>query len=432
MKSIIYQVLPRVWGKGKMSDWDEPAFNYLKSLGVDTVWYTGMPRHACGEEYVKGNPGSPYAIIDWFDVNPYLADNESERMVEFERLVSRTHHAGLKCMTDFIPNHVAKGYSGKIGTYGYCDGDWTDTRKVNYADPSTVPAMVDVLLFWASKGVDGFRCDMVELVPPEAMAEIIRKVRAQYPSMLFVAEAYGRDNYRRYLDEVGFDLLYDKSGCYDILRGILSGSRTCKELTWNWQFLGDRQPRMLNFLENHDEQRIASRWFASDVKRSWAALAFATLFNTAPFMLYAGQELGEKAEEGHEGRTSIFDWCKPESLSALYGYIYKGENPDPYGASILERYRELLTTASSVLFSEGGNWDLCYCNLDTPGFDADRHFAFMRFNDNSAALVFCNFSDMKADLKVRIPIELKKYTSMDYIEVSAESLDYKVITFCNI
>lgn len=414
-----------------MSDWDDRAFSYVKSLGVDYIWYTGIPRHASGEDYVKGNPGSPYAIIDWFDVNPYLADDEENRMAEFEDLIRRTHDAGLKCLIDYIPNHVANGYSGQIPTHSWYDGDWSDTRKVNWNDPATVREMIEVLRFWASKGVDGFRCDMVEMVPAERLAGVIAAIRDEFPGLLFVAEVYGKGNYRKYLGEVGFDLLYDKSGMYDTLRGIAAHGMDARGITWNWQFLGSTQPMMLNFLENHDEQRVASRWFAGSADRSIAMLAASLLFNTASFMIYFGQEAGEDAAEGHEGRTSIFNFCKPEKIGAICRHIYDGKALPERESALLERYRQFLEMAKEPVFAEGNNWDICYCNYDSPGFDGSRHFAFIRYMRRQARLVFCNFSDRKATVSLKIPFELKNYTSMSYIEVSAEPHDAVVISLNN-
>lgn len=431
MKRIIYQVLPRLWGNGKLSDWDDRAFAYVKSLGADYIWYTGIPRHASGAKYVKGNPGSPYAIIDWYDVNPYLADNEDLRMSEFENLIKRTHDSGLKCIIDYIPNHVANGYSGTIPTYPWFDGDWSDTKKVNWSDPATVPEMIKVLRFWAEKGVDGFRCDMVEMVPPESLAEVIAAIKKEFPGRLFVAEVYGKDNYRKYLADVGFDLLYDKSGMYDTLRSIVTNTKSAREITWNWQFLGSMQPMMLNFLENHDEQRLASPWFAGCATKGIAALAASLLFNTASFMLYFGQEVGENAAEGHEGRTSIFNFSNPLHIGALCRHIYGNEPLPSEDGKLLERYRELLALSKEQVFAEGNNWDICYCNYDSPGFDEARHFAFIRYMRRQARLVFCNFSAGKAVVKLKIPIELKNYTSMDYIEVSAEPFDAVVISLNN-
>lgn len=403
MKKIIYQVLPRLWGSGKMADFDRPVFDYLKTLSVDYVWYTGVPRHASGKPFVKGNPGSPYAITDWYDVNPYLAVDEANRIEEFRTFVCRTHDAGLKVMIDFIPNHVACDYEGDIAHHDWCDGDWTDTLKNNYSDPRTVPACIDILCFWVSLGVDAFRCDMVELVPAWAMRAIISGVKARYTRTMFVAEVYGRENYRKYVSEVGFDMLYDKSGAYDSLRAIMAGWCDAAALTRGWQSLQDLQPSMLNFLENHDEQRIASPWFAGSPAKAYAALAFAALFNTASFMLYFGQEVGEDASEGHEGRTSIFEWSSPAAVGSLVTYLESGRGLSRARRAILARYRSVLALAARPVFRSGRNWDLCYCQ-GIP-FDYTRHFAFMRFDSREAWLVFCNFSDEPAALDVFIPSE---------------------------
>ena len=379
-KTIIYQVLPRLWGDGTFASWDANAFNYLDNLHIDYIWYTGIPRHATGKDFVKGDPGSPYAISDWYDVNSYLARNKARRMQEFTDLVARTHAAGFKCIADFIPNHVACDYKGKLAVHDYCDGDWTDTRKVDWSNPATPAEFVNVLRFWASKGVDGFRCDMVELVPAEALADVIRRVKSDYPELIFIAEVYKKENYARYSGF--FDLLYDKSGSYDILRGILAGHGSARELTRNWQFLGGRQGSMLNFLENHDEQRIASPWFASSPDKAWAAVAFSMLFNTASFMLYAGQEAGENAREGHEGRTSIFDWCHPESLTQIWSCIQTGKGLSQAARNVLARYKSLCTLAAKDVFNNGSTWDLCYCQQ--PPFNPDTTFAFVRYNAKEA------------------------------------------------
>lgn len=415
--TIIYQIIPRLWGNGRFSGIDAATLGHIKSLGVDYVWYTGIPRHASGEDFVKGDPGCPYAVECWTDTNPYLADNEKNRMDEFEELCKLTHSFGLKLLTDFIPNHVARNYTGPAVTYPWCDGDWTDTLKLNWTDPRTAEALIEALRFWAGKGVDGFRCDMVELVPPEALGAVIRRLKEEFPALLFVAEVYGRENYSRYVSEVGFDFLYDKSGSYDILRGIMEGHRSARELTVNWQSLGWMQPHMLNFLENHDEQRL-SAWTRT-AGRGLAAAAFAALFNTAGFMLYFGQEAGEGAREAADSRTSIFNWCKPAEVGLLAGFIH-GDNGKP---ELLDSYRDLCALASSDLFRNGDNWDLCYCNADR--MDLDRQFAFLRYDSGTAALVVCNFSDEAAGLQIRIPSELGKY-QRDAVPMNVPGCGYGV------
>lgn len=504
-KVIIYQMLPRLWGNiggknikngtlkdngcGKFSSIDTITLEYLRSLGVSHVWYTGIIRHATAEDsdgctpssadWVKGRAGSPYSITDYYDVNPYLADEPENRMEEFHKLVERTHAAGLKVIIDFVPNHVARDYgrfaaahpaptgmaalgesddksvhwkdsndffyypgiplalpiqnqtymempamaSGNSYTSSPGVNDWYDTIKLNYCDTHTETweKMYDIVNFWAGQGVDGFRCDMVELVPPAFFKWLISRIKKDRPEMLFVAEVYQKTLYSKYIREIGFDLLYDKSGIYDTLRAIVEKNvkdsgvpvedwQSAKRITWNWQSLGDLQPYMLNFLENHDEQRFASDFFGCDARNSYAALYTALYLNNAPFMLYAGEEVGERGMDnegfsGRDGRTSIFDWWAPSSLTRLYKYIHgEKEALTPEEESMLDAYRKALKfAAEDNAVSKGTVYDLCYCNYASDGFNPDRHFAFLRDFEDETLLIVCNFSKNDADMKISIP-----------------------------
>ena len=464
-KTIIYQILPRLWGEGRMSSVDTPSLAYFKSLGVTHVWYTGILRHSTGQPFTKGDPGSPYAISDYYDVNPYLADVEAERMDEFESLVKRTHAAGLKVILDFVPNHVGRDYGrtrvrtdipylgdtdddhihwkasndfyyypgealrlpeGRVWdecpakATGNCfspapgANDWFDTVKLNYCPfrTGTWDKMRDILLFWAGKGVDGFRCDMVELVPVEFFRWAIREVKAQYPDLLFVAEVYQKENYEEWVRRAGFDALYAKSGLYDILRDLVGSQRegrrpaaahSAAAITRNWQSLGSLQPRMLNFLENHDEQRFASPFFGGEGSRTFAPLAVSLLFNTAPFLLYFGEEIGERASEAADGRTSIFNRVKVLSLQRLCQYARTQSGLLSEEERLLTGFRELLRLSSEPAFAEGATFDLGYCNLTSPGFDPDLHFAFLRSGAGKTQLIFCNFSPTLAQAEIHIP-----------------------------
>lgn len=504
-KVIIYQMLPRLWGNiggknikngtlkdngcGKFSSIDTISLEYLRSLGVSHVWYTGIIRHATAEDsdgctpssadWVKGRAGSPYSITDYYDVNPYLADEPENRMEEFHKLVERTHAAGLKVIIDFVPNHVARDYgrfaaahpaptgmaalgesddksvhwkdsndffyypgiplalpiqnqtymempamaSGNSYTSSPGVNDWYDTIKLNYCDSHTETweKMYDIVNFWAGQGVDGFRCDMVELVPPAFFKWLISRIKKDRPDLLFVAEVYQKTLYSKYIREIGFDLLYDKSGIYDTLRAIVEKNakdsgvpvedwQSAKRITWNWQSLGDLQPYMLNFLENHDEQRFASDFFGCDARNSYAALYTALYLNNAPFMLYAGEEVGERGMDnegfsGRDGRTSIFDWWAPSSLTRLYKYIHgEKEALTPEEESMLDAYRKALKfAAEDNAVSKGTFYDLCYCNYASDGFNPDRHFAFLRDFEDETLLIVCNFSKNDADMKISIP-----------------------------
>ena len=504
-KVIIYQMLPRLWGNiggenikngtlkdngcGKFSSIDTISLEYLRSLGVSHVWYTGIIRHATAEDsdgctpssadWVKGRAGSPYSITDYYDVNPYLADEPENRMEEFHKLVERTHAAGLKVIIDFVPNHVARDYgrfaaahpaptgmaalgesddksvhwkdsndffyypgiplalpiqnqtymempamaSGNSYTSSPGVNDWYDTIKLNYCDSHTETweKMYDIVNFWAGQGVDGFRCDMVELVPQAFFKWLISRIKKGRPNLLFVAEVYQKTLYSKYIREIGFDLLYDKSGIYDKLRTIVEKNakdsgvpvedwQSAKRITWNWQSLGDLQPYMLNFLENHDEQRFASDFFGCDARNSYAALYTALYMNNAPFMLYAGEEVGERGMDnegfsGRDGRTSIFDWWAPSSLTRLYKFIH-GEKKalTPEEETMLDTYRKALKfAAEDNAVSKGTFYDLCYCNYASDGFNPDRHFAFLRDFEDETLLIVCNFSKNDADMKISIP-----------------------------
>ena len=516
-KPIIYQMLPRLWGNdktepvkngtlsengtGKFSDIDRNTLDYLKWLGCSHVWYTGILRHSTQSseegcipshpQFVKGKAGSPYAICDYYDVNPYLADNPSDRMGEFEQLINRTHEAGLKLIIDFVPNHVSRDY-GKVGhTEGhsilgsgddksvhwkpendffyyvgekltlptpvpagmqpyeeypamatgnncYCPApginDWYETVKINYGDSYTPTwdKMYEIIEFWAAKGVDGFRCDMVELVPPQFFKWLIEKIKVKYPEVIFIAEVYKKELYSEYIRNIGFDYLYDKSGLYDTLRTVVEKNaadngmpvelwQSATGITRNWQFLGDLQPYMLNFLENHDEQRFASDFFGKDACNTYAPLYTSLLLNTAPFMIYFGEEVGERGMDeegfsGRDGRSTIFDWWSIDAVRRMRKVIESGAYKTLDAASIAQngltdkeaevfcRFAEATRfAASDEAVKQGTTYDLCYCNSGSEGFDKDRHFAFLRDHLDHTILVAANFSNREAVMNIVIP-----------------------------
>ena len=537
-KSIIYQIFPRYWGDragkqkkggtldengcGKFINIDRESLDYFKSLGVTHLWLTGIVRHATGEstggctasspDWVKGRAGSPYAITDYYDVNPYLADKPERRMEEFKELLKRVHNAGLKVIIDFVPNHVARDYtaftalhpaptgmpslgsdddksvhwreendffyypgtelklpiksqtykelpalaSGNAYTAEPAVNDWYDTVKINYCDThtGTWDKMLDIVRFWAGMGVDGFRCDMVELVPADFFTWLIREIHKQYPEIVFIAEVYQKELYSKYIREVGFDLLYDKSGMYDTIRAIVQKNtddsgvpveawQSTRKITWNWQSLGDLQPYMLNFLENHDEQRFASDFFGKDAGNVFAALYASLYFNRASFMIYSGQEVGERGMyqegfSGKDGRSTIFDWYTSDKVRKLWRYIH-GDMKALYrkDVALLERYRSALTQATgNRAVISGSTYDLCYCNLSSDGFCVDRHFAFLRDCGDDTVLVACNFSNVDAEMELSIPehafqwLELNETETLNHnkpIRLKVPAMDATVV-----
>ena len=520
-KVIIYQVLPRLFGNknttnrrwgsiqengcGKMNDFSTSVLRHIKDMGVTHIWYTGVIRHATVTDYssfgiprqhpevVKGKAGSPYAITDYYDIDPDLADDVNHRMEEFEALIARTHEAGLKVIMDFVPNHVAREYKSickpaRVKDLGendhkenhfdirnnfyYCWGqplvlphvagqqqvyteipakatgndrftntpdrnDWYETVKLNYGIdycdaggrsehflpiPDTWNKMTDILLFWASKGIDAFRCDMAEMVPPAFWTWAIDKVNFRYPHIRFIGEVYNPQQYRTYLS-AGFDWLYDKVGMYDSVKDIIRGQRWASDITWQWQQTDDIGEHMLYFLENHDEQRIASDFFAADARKGIPGMMVMAWLQRNPVMLYAGQEYGEQGMDeegfsGHDGRTTIFDyWCVK---TILHGYFQRRK------MSLAERsmensYLQILKIASEErAIREGAFFDLMYAQSDA--FDRVHLFTFLRKAGEETLLVVVNFSDEERQAMIRIPRHAVDFLQMKTGAVRAVDL----------
>lgn len=519
-KIIIYQILPRLFGNrtstplpngtiiengcGKFNDFDIKALRRIKSLGCTHVWFTGVIRHATKTDYtaygipkqteqvVKGNAGSPYAIADYYDVDPDLAVDVDGRMEEWEDLVSRVHKCGLSVVLDFVPNHVAREYKSIcrpkgvadlgenddknlhfsiLNNFYYCWGqpfdtgslphdcgkeyvesparatgndcfsnrpgmnDWYETVKLNYGIdycdaggrsehfspvPDTWKKMTDILLFWASKGIDAFRCDMAEMVPSAFWNWATARVREKYPEVKFIGEVYNPSLYREYISS-GFDYLYDKVGMYDCIRDVICGNRKPKDITVQWQSTDDIKTHMLYFLENHDEQRVASRFFAGNGLKGLPGLVVSAFMNSSPFMLYAGQEYGEEAKDaegfsGLDGRTTIFDYWSVESLRKGY---YDRKKLSVGQKELENAYSVVLNLANNeAAIREGDFYDLMYVN----GSVGDDVFAFLRKKDKELILVVANFSDRMDMFNIVIPSHAFDWLGIPEDEYNAEEL----------
>ncbi|MDR0895900.1 MAG: alpha-amylase, partial [Prevotellaceae bacterium] len=310
--------------------------------------------------------------------------------------------------------------------------DWYETAKLNYGvdylnnctphftpTPDTWQKMLDILLFWASKHIDAFRCDMAEMVPVAFWEWAIPRVKQHYPALLFIAEVYNPAQYRDYLTRGRFDYLYDKVGLYDTLRNIVCGYESATAITRAWQSLGGIEKQMLNFLENHDEQRIASRFFANNAPCAIPALMVAAMINTNPVMIYFGQELGEPGMEcegfsGCDGRTTIFDYWSINSIrnwrngGAFDGQQLTGEQKDLQAA-----YRRILNLClTEKAISEGLFFDLMYANMGGWRFNERRQYAFLRKAGNELLLIVANFDTVDVDIALNLPAHAFDYLKM--------------------
>ncbi|MCX6166695.1 MAG: alpha-amylase family protein [Sphingobacteriales bacterium] len=502
-KLVIYQLLPRYFGNtnatnklygskeengvGKFNDITPKALQELKKLGINYVWYTGVVEHATMTDYtaygikqddpdiVKGKAGSPYAIKDYYDVDPDLAVDVKNRMEEYQNLINRTHSEGLKMIMDFIPNHVARTYQSDAKPAGVIDfgaqddktkayspqndyyyipgknfivpagtdaggaqfshplkdgkfdenpakvtgnnvfsekpsiDDWYETMKLNYGydlqngknylDP--VPPvwikMRDILVFWANKGVDGFRCDVAEFVPVEFWHWVIPEVRKINPNMVFIAEAYDPSKYANYVSYGGFNYMYDKVGLYDALKPLIKNepNATVADIRKVVQSQeGGLSNHMLRFLENHDEERLASKGFAQQPEFAKAAMVVSATLGSGPVMIYSGQEVGEQGA-GIEGfgdddnRSTIFDyWGQPQHQQWLNGGKFDGGGLTAAQKNLRTFYQQLLMLVQSNKAIQSGTFTDVSAELGL----GNTTMAYVRSTDSERVLVLANFN----------------------------------------
>ncbi len=536
-KINIYQVFTRLFGNtkttnkpwgtieengvGKFADFTEKALQEIKDLGVTHIWYTGVPHHAVIRDYtaygisnddpdiVKGRAGSPYAVKDYYDVDPDMALDPAKRLQEFESLVARTHKMGLKVIIDIVPNHVARKYEGRSNPKGVMDfganddtsvvykknnnfyyipgqafqvpiwkdgyqplggedstlvdgkfvefpakwtgngsrsaqpdaNDWYETVKINYGvspeghiDFDTLPEdfaekdckdhyafwqgkdvpdswikFRDIGLYWLEKGVDGFRYDMAEMVPVEFWSYLNSSIKNKNPDAFLLAEVYNPDLYRAYILLGKMDYLYDKVDLYDGLKHIIYGYGWTDHIATVQQEMSDIEHHMLHFLENHDEQRIASPEFAGNANKAKPAMVVSATLSTSPTMIYFGQEFGEpgaeKAGFGSPSRTSIFDYIGvPTHQRWMNNGKFDGGQSTPEELELRDFYKRLLnfTKDSNALMGEYG--DIHYFNKEHSENYDQRVFSFCRWSDSEKLVIISNFDvNNTYELNVKIP-----------------------------
>jgi glycosidase len=553
-KIVVYQVFTRLFGNkntnnkpwgtieengvGKFNDFTDKALREISDLGVNYIWYTGVPHHALIRDYttlgvsnddpdvVKGRAGSPYAVKDYYNVNPDLAVNPVNRLQEFDSLVARTHKAGLKLLIDIVPNHIARKYEGKSNPLGVRDfgaaddvtveykrdnnfyyipnsqfevpdeinplngednplsdgkfqeipakwtgngskmaipdkNDWYETVKVNYGIrpdgskdfpelpagydtksykvhfefwrtknvPSSWIKFRDIALYWTAKGVDGFRYDMAEMVPYEFWSYMNSAVKMKNPDAFLLAEVYNPDEYRNYIRLGKMDYLYDKVETYDKLKDIIQGRSLPDGLTDIQKGMEDIEHHMLHFLDNHDEQRLASAEFAGTSEKGKPLMVVSTTISSAPTMIYFGQEVGEAANEnagfGMHSRTSIFDYVGvPNHQRWMNNGKFDGGLLTDKEKELRDFYKRLLNFSinSSALMGEFDEIQTIN-RQSTSGFDAGI-YAYTRWSDTQKLIVVTNFSWIKtSSFELKVPSNIiQKWSLKDGIYTITDQL----------
>lgn len=534
-KVVVYQVFTRLFGNqnqtnkpwgtikengvGKFNDFTDKALSEIKNLGVTHIWYTGVPHHAVINDYtkygisnddpdvVKGRAGSPYAVKDYYNVNPDLAVDPAKRLQEFDSLIKRTHKNGLKLIIDIVPNHIARNYKGLSNPKGVKDfgaddntsveyardnnfyyipgqafqvptddnykplngeknplidgkfnenpakwtgngsrlakpdiNDWYETVKVNYGIrpdgskdfpelpkefenktykdhykfwldknvPSSWKKFKDIALYWIDRGVDGFRYDMAEMVPYEFWSYLNSSIKVKNPNAFLLAEVYNPNEYRNYIKLGKMDYLYDKVETYDHLKAVIQGKALPDALTDINNRLSDIEHHMLHFLDNHDEQRLASPEFAGTPEKGKPLMVVSATISSSPTMIYFGQEVGEPGAEdagfGKPSRTSIFDYIGvPHHQRWMNGGKFDGGKLSNSEKELRDFYKRLLnfTIKSEALM--GKFIDLQKVNREqTANYDPGI-YAFARYSKNEKLIIVANFSWVSTssfDLKI--------------------------------
>jgi glycosidase len=539
-KIVIYQVFTRLFGNtntnnkpwgtieengvGKFADFTKKALIEIKDLGVTHIWYTGVPHHAVIHDYtpygisnddpnvVKGRAGSPYAVKDYYNVNPDLAVDPAKRLEEFKALVKRTHYAGMQVIIDIVPNHVARKYEGmtnpnRVTDFGLEDdttleyhrdnnfyyipgtrfqvpewkhgykplggdipklpnstlkevpakwtgngsrspqpdmNDWYETVRINYGVrpdggmdfdllpedfsardykehfefwknknvPGSWKKFKDIALYWLSLGVDGFRYDMAEMVPVEFWSFMNSSIKMKNPEAFIMAEVYNPDRYRTYIRKGKMDYLYDKVDFYDGLKHIMKGYGWSDHLPVVQNGLQDIEHHMLHFLENHDEQRIASSEFVGDAQIGKPAMVVSATISTSPIMIYFGQEVGEPAVEhagfGSPSRTSIFDYIGvPHFQRWVNDKKFDGGQLAPNESALRDFYKKLLnfTIGSDALM--GDYREIHFHNKEFTEEYNHRVLSYVRWSSNQKLIIVVNFDTNDSfSFDLKLPVDL--------------------------
>ncbi|SDJ98916.1 alpha-amylase family protein [Microbulbifer yueqingensis] len=537
-KAVIYQALPRLFGNttetnspwgtieengvGKFNDFTPRALGKIRELGATHIWYTGSLHHALVRDYsdygisiddpdvIKGRAGSPYAIKDYYNVNPDLAENPAQRLQEFRQLIARSHDAGLKVIIDIVPNHVARAYESTTKPAGIRDfgadddtsvayardnnfyyvvgedfrvpeshdyqplngephpladgefeespakwtgngartaqpdiNDWYETVKINFgvrpdgskdfpelpddyakkdyrahaefwADkdvPDSWEKFRHITHYWLDLGVDGFRYDMAGMVPVEFWSYLNSSIKMKAPDTLLLAEIYTPERYRDYIHLGKMDYLYDKVGTYDAIRAVIEDKGSTDRVAEVQAELQDIAPHMLHFMENHDEQRIASPEFAGDDRMGVPAMVVSATVSAAPTLHYFGQEFGEPAREdagfGKASRTTIFDyWSVPSVRRWVDGGSFDGGRLAEYEKELRDFYRRLLNFSTESEALRGEFMDLHPLNRTEKNGYGDKHYAFARWAGDERLLVMASFARKPSSPDLGIPATL--------------------------
>ena len=291
---VIYEIFPRAFSAEGNFNGITARLDTLKDLGVNILWL--MPIHPIGQEKKKGTIGSPYAVRDYYAINPDYGTRE-----DFKKLISEAHRRGMKVIIDIVANHTSwdsvmmkwtdfyeHDANGRI-TYPH---DWSDVAELNYQNPKLRRYMTDMLKYWIREfDLDGFRCDVAEEVPTDFWETVRAELDKIKPDIFMLAEGHKPE-----LEVKAFDLDYSWP-LHSALTNVLQGRGRATDLSEQWNKEFREWPRgalHMRFSDNHDERRAIARFGEP------GALAASVLMFTLDGvpLLYNGMEVGDTTESG--------------------------------------------------------------------------------------------------------------------------------------
>ncbi|HKQ99605.1 MAG TPA: alpha-amylase family glycosyl hydrolase, partial [Pyrinomonadaceae bacterium] len=292
---VVYEIFPRVFSERGDFNGVTARLDELKRLGVTILWL--MPIHPIGQAKKKGSIGSPYAVRDYYAINPDYGTKE-----DLKRLVAEAHRRGMKVIIDIVANHTAwdsvlmkqpdfytHDPSGKIIPPV---PDWADVADLNYDNPRLRDYMVEMLKFWLREfDLDGFRCDVAGFVPTDFWERARAELEKVKPDIFLLAEWNSPD-----LLVKAFDLDYAWP-MHSALTEALMGMKPATVFRQTWEEERRTFPRgalHMRFSDNHDERRAVARF---GERGALAASALMFTLDGVP-MLYNGMEVGDTAESG--------------------------------------------------------------------------------------------------------------------------------------
>lgn len=321
-KGVIYEIYTRSFSAAGNFVGIEKRLPELHKLGVTILWL--MPIHPVGLVHRKGTLGSPYSVKDYYGINP-----EFGTIDDFKRLLRSAHQLGFHLLIDLVANHTAwdsrliaehpvwftKDSAGNIIPP---NPDWTDVADLDYTKAGLRHYMIEMMKYWVRDiGVDGFRCDVAELVPIDFWEEARAALDSIKPVMMLSEGAFPEHHLK------AFDVTYSWN-IYHALAAIMKGEKGPEALDAELHLEQTSYPRgslRMRFSSNHDE----NAWDAPDVEKFGVqgAMLAAAVVNTLPGvpLLYNGQEAGNNIKLGLFEKQSI-DWHGGSEFRELYTTLF--------------------------------------------------------------------------------------------------------------